>query len=164
MIEILLFITMVFMGCGVLLYAKINIKNKAVDYIYNFIFSKTFISFILFFIIFWIYEYNNMFFIWGNKNMFFWENEEIIISYCIILFIIFCSYFKFKCLLEIPLFGAFLLIENFTRKEYSMLIFLITLVVINFGYVYFTKTEYKKINIIYNVILIILILFLLKNY
>lgn len=157
MIEILLFITMFFIGCGVLLYAKVNIKSTTVEYIYNFIFSKTFISFILFFIIFWIYEYNDMFFISRNKHMFFLENnKEIIVSYCIILFIIFCSYFKFKCLLDIPLFGAFILI-NSMKKEY-ILMFLITLVVINFGYVYFTKTEYKKINIIYNVILIILII------
>ena len=157
MIEILLFITMFFIGCGVLLYAKINIKSTTVDYIYNFIFSKTFISFILFFIISWIYVNNK----YRNNDMFFWKNKEIIISYCIILFIIFCSYFKFKCLLDIPLFGAFLLIDYFSRKEYILLLFLITLVVINFGYVYFTKTEYKKINIIYNMILIILIVLIL---
>ncbi|MEG2347853.1 MAG: hypothetical protein RSB50_09255 [Cetobacterium sp.] len=153
MIEILLFITILFLGFGVLLYAKINIKNKTINYIYNFIFSKSIISIIIFFIISWGYSYLK----YNDHRMFFLSDNEIIIIYNFIILIIFCTYFKFESLLDIPLLGAFFLII-YLKTEYSILLFLITLIIGNFGYIYITKTKYKKINIIYNIILGFLIL------
>lgn len=153
MSEILLFITMLFLGFGVLLYAKINIKNKTINYIYNFIFSKSIISIIIFFIISWGYSYLK----YSDHRMFFLIDNEIIIIYSFIILIIFCTYFKFESLLDIPLLGAFFLLI-YLRTEYSILVFLITLIIGNFGYIYITKTKYKKINIMYNIILGFLVL------
>lgn len=49
LIELLLMILIVLVASGLLLYAKINIKNKIVNHIYSFIFSKSFLSFLFFF-------------------------------------------------------------------------------------------------------------------